>query len=209
MTEPLAAIVLAGGKSQRLGEPKPLVRLGDLTLIERVLGALAPLAQELLVVVASPEQAEILTLPPEARVVVDRQPGLGPLGGLYSGLLASPRPWCLAVACDMPFLNRSLLAHMAALAPGFDAVVPRPGGKLQPLHALYSRACLAAIEHCLQEGERKADAFLSAVSVRHVEDEEIAPLDPQWRSFFNVNSRDDLAQAQVVLLSSAAGSTAT
>jgi len=102
-----------------------------------------------------------------------------------------------------------LPAHMAALAPGFDAVVPRPGGKLQPLHALYSRACLAAIEHCLQEGERKADAFLSAVSVRHVEDEEIAPLDPQWRSFFNVNSRDDLAQAQVVLLSSAAGSTAT
>jgi molybdopterin-guanine dinucleotide biosynthesis protein A len=191
----VSGVILAGGESRRLGRNKALLRIGGQTLIERVLESIAPIAAEVIVVVASPEQAAALPLPSEKRVVSDRYPGCGSLGGIYTGLSASREPWVLLVACDMPFLNPTLLRRLMAMRRGVDAVVPRLEGQPEPLHALYSKTCLGPMERMLQAGQLKIAPLFEAVRVRYVDEGTIDRIDPDHRSFFNVNSPADVEEA--------------
>lgn len=124
----------------------------------------------------------------------DLYPGRGPLGGIYTGLLASKSDYNLVVACDLPFLNVELLQHLIMLSPGFDAVVPRLE-KVQPLHAVYSKSCLDVMKVQVEHNLLKITRFLDSMNVRYVEETECRSIDPQLLSFFNVNSRADLARA--------------
>jgi molybdopterin-guanine dinucleotide biosynthesis protein A len=191
----VSGAVMAGGVSRRLGRDKALERIGGKPLIERVLDALAPLTTEILVVLASPEQAEALLLPTSVRVLTDVYPGRGSLGGIFTGLEASGEPWSLAVACDMPFLNAELLRYVIEASAGVDAVIPRLGGRPEPLHALYSKACLAPMERMLQAGQLKIAPLFDAVKVRYLDDETIDRIDPKHLSFFNINTQADLEEA--------------
>jgi molybdopterin-guanine dinucleotide biosynthesis protein A len=191
----VSGVVLAGGESRRLGQNKALLRIGGQTLIERVLDCIAPMSAEVTVVVASPAQAAELPLPPGARVAIDRYPGCGSLGGIYTGLDASREPWVLLVACDMPFLNPTLLRRLMALRRGVDAVVPRLNGQPEPLHALYSKTCLEPLERMLQTRQLKIAPLFEAVRVRYVDEDTIDSIDPGHRSFFNVNSPADAEEA--------------
>jgi len=195
----VSGVILAGGESRRLGQNKALLRIGGRTLIERVVEAIAPLTAEVIVVVASPEQAAALPLPPSVRVVSDRHPGCGSLGGIFSGLAASREPWILAMACDMPFLNPTLLRHLMTARRGVDAVVPYLEGQPQPLHALYRKTCLAHIESRLRAGQLKIASLFAAVRVRYVDEATIDRIDPGHRSFFNINTPADLEEAQSLL----------
>jgi len=192
----VSGVILAGGESRRLGRNKALLRIGGRALIERVVEAIAPLTAEVIVVVASPEQAAALPLPPTARVVSDRYPGCGSLGGIFSGLAASREPWILAMACDMPFLNPALLRHLMTARRGVDAVVPYLEGQPQPLHALYRKTCLAPIEGMLRSGQLKIASLFTAVRVRYVDEATIDRIDPDHRSFFNINTPADLEEAR-------------
>jgi molybdopterin-guanine dinucleotide biosynthesis protein A len=191
----VSGVILAGGASRRLGRNKALERIGGKTLLERVVGAIAPLTAEVIVVVASPAQAAALPLPAGVRVVSDRFPGCGSLGGIYTGLSASPEPWTLVVACDMPFLNPRLLRRLMAMRRGMDAVVPCLNGQPEPLHALYSRACLAPMERMLRAEQLRIAPLFEAVRVRYVGEDTIDRFDPDHRSFFNVNSPADVEEA--------------
>jgi molybdopterin-guanine dinucleotide biosynthesis protein A len=138
---------------------------------------------------------------PGIRVVGDVHVGAGALGGIHSGLSASQTPYCLVVACDMPFLSASLLRYMIGKidpcdhgAP--DIVIPRVNGYTEPLHALYSRRCLKPIEEFIEQGGGRIIDFFSRVRVRYVGAEEVDRFDPQHRSFFNVNTPDDWLRAQ-------------
>ena len=124
----------------------------------------------------------------------DLYPGRGPLGGIYTGLLASKSDCNLVVACDLPFLNVELLRYLIKLSPGFDAVVPRVG-KVQPLHAVYSKSCLDVMKVQVEHNLLKITRFLDSMNVRYVEETECRSIDRQMLSFFNVNSRADLARA--------------
>lgn len=195
----VSGVIMAGGASQRLGRSKALERIGGKTLIERVIDSLVPLTTEVLVVVARPEQAAALALPPWVRVVSDRYPGRGSLGGIFTGVDASAQLWSLVVACDMPFLNRELLRHLTEESSDVDAVVPRLGGQPEPLHALYSKACLAPVEGMLRSGQLKIAPLFEAVRVRYVDEGTIDRLDPGHLSFFNINTQADLREARRLL----------
>jgi molybdopterin-guanine dinucleotide biosynthesis protein A len=193
----MTSIVLAGGKSLRLGRNKALEEIGGQTLIQRVINRLELLGTEVTVVVAQGDQ---LFLPDSrTKVVVDVYPAKGALGGIYSGLKAAPSFHSLVVACDMPFLNINLLRYLMELCPAFDVVIPRLEGKLEPLNAVYSKNCLGPMESMLHAGRLRIADFLPAVRVRYVDDAEVEKFDPQRLSFFNINSEADLERAKSLL----------
>jgi len=190
----MTSIVLAGGKSLRLGRSKCLETINGKSLIERVIERLKAVSSRILIVTSQ----EQLDLPAtcEAEVVVDFYPGKGPLGGIYTGLLASDSSHTLAVACDMPFLNIELLRYIIELSPGFDAVIPRlEEGKIEPLHAIYSKNCLDNMKTQLEHNQLEISRFLNTVRVRYIEQAECRRLDPQLLTFFNINSQSDLDRA--------------
>ncbi len=190
----VSSVILAGGQSRRMGINKALLKVGGRPIIERVIEKVSLVGEEVILVTNTPDECAYLGCP----MVADVYPGKGSLGGIYSGLKVVSNPYALVVACDMPFLNASLLRYMALLSPGHDVIVPRTGQGIEPLHALYSKACLPAIELSLQQSNMRTISFYSQVRVRYVEQEEIETLDPQRLSFFNVNSTDDLRRAREV-----------
>jgi len=199
----IAAIVLAGGKNRRLGRNKALETVGGKSNIERVFERLKPLTSQI-IIVTSQEQLD-LPVACKAEILVDIYPDKGPLGGIYTGLLASRSAHSFVVACDMPFLNTQLLRYMVKLSRDFDAVVPRLGqGMVEPLHAIYSKACLGNIKPQLEDGRLEAYSFFEAVRVRYVERAECQKFDPQLLSLFNINCQTDLDQA-VMLTTQNAG----
>jgi len=186
---------MAGGVSRRLGKNKALERIGGRALIERVVDRLIPVTTEVMVVVARPKQAEPLPLPSSVRVITDRYPGRGSLGGIFTGVDASAERWSLVVACDMPFLDLDLLRHLMAKSTNADAVIPRLNGQPEPLHALYSKACLGPMERMLRAGQLKIAPLFETVRVRYVDEGTIDRIDPRHLSFFNINTQAELEEA--------------
>lgn len=190
------SIVLAGGKNLRLGRYKALETVCGKTLIERVVERLRPLTDRILVV-TSQEQLPLTVTGVE--VLVDVYPGRGPLGGIYTGLLASRSLYSVVAACDMPFLNTELLRYMIELSPDFDVVIPRLGEEMvEPLHAIYSRNCLDNMKTQLERNQLRINSLLNAVRVRYVERAECQRFDPQLLSFFNINYQSDLDRANML-----------
>jgi len=192
----ISCIVLAGGKGLRLGRDKFLEVIGDSNLLQRVLSQLSSLNKDIIIVTATDKTFSQLLSYPGVRIVTDTYPGKGVLGGIYTGLAVSNTFYNLVVAGDMPFLNQALLRYMIQISSGFDLVVPRVGKLTEPLHAVYSKSCLAPIEQLLNQGELRVSALFDLVKVRYVEAEEIDIYDPKHLSFFNINTKADLARAQ-------------
>jgi len=190
----VTSIILAGGRNLRLGSSKALEIIGGKSLIERVVERVKLVSNQTLIVISQGQLALPVTV--EAKVLVDLYPGKGPLGGIYTGLLASPSSHSVVVACDMPFLNIELLRYMIELSPGFDAVVPRLGeGRVEPLHAIYSKGCLDNMKTQLEHNHLQISHSLTMLRVRYIERAECQKFDPQLLSFFNINSQSDLDQA--------------
>jgi len=184
----VSCVVLAGGQSTRMGVEKAFLDILGRPMIEWTLAGLTGLGQETIIVTNNPEPYRHLG----TRVVTDLFPGQGALGGLYTGLHHAQEELAVVVACDMPFLNRGLLAYQVGLAGGFDAVVPRIGRYMEPLHAVYARSCLEPIGALLRRGGQRFFDFFSAIRLRYVEQDEIERFDPEHRSFVNVNTPADL-----------------
>lgn len=184
----MTGLILAGGQSTRLGTAKALLRIGGETLLERAVSAVRPFCREIIVVSDPQSPAGSVE---DCTMVTDEQRGLGPLGGLVTGLAASGDEWNLALACDLPLVKRSLLELLIAESSGADAVVPRAGGRLQPLLASYSRDCLTAARAALAAGQRAVMAMLDRVRMKVLEEDRLRAVDPELASFTNVNTWDD------------------
>jgi molybdopterin-guanine dinucleotide biosynthesis protein A len=204
--EPVSAVVLAGGLSRRMGRDKRRLRLwGEAgpTLLEHTVATVGALCAEVVAVLNDPEAWPEL----QARLVGDVYPDGGALGGIYSGLAACSHSYALVVACDMPLLSPALLGAMLARPREYDVLVPRsptPGAArnnldVEPLHAVYGRACLGPMREALEGGRRQIAAFFPAVRVAHMEPEEIARYDPHGRSFLNVNTAEQMAEVERLL----------
>lgn len=188
--ERVSAAILAGGASRRMGRNKALLPIRGQTLIERVIDRVRPLADEVWVVTNTPEEYAFLNV----LTVSDRYPGVGPLAGLHAALDAARGDLVILLACDMPFVSVALLRYLLSLTAGVDAVIPRLGGREEPLHAIYRRVtCLPAVEAALHAGKRRLIAFLPAVRVRYVEEDELRRRDPELRSFLNANTPQEWA----------------
>jgi molybdopterin-guanine dinucleotide biosynthesis protein A len=115
----------------------------------------------------------------------------GPLGGIFTALVFSPNDWLFVKAVDMPFLVPELLSAMLVLRTGADLVVPMQGDYYEPLLALYSRRCIAAIAGILEGRERRIISLFKKVRVKSIPEDQWRALDPEGRSFFNVNTPED------------------
>jgi molybdenum cofactor guanylyltransferase len=188
----VSCVVLAGGKSSRLGRNKIFETIGHHNLLERVISRLSILESDIILVTGKDSSLPQLTQYPDVKVIQDIYPGKGTLGGLYTGLATSRTYYNLVVACDMPFLNLSLLRYIMSLAEGYDVVIPRTNNILEPLHAVYARSCLATIEFLMQQNRLSILELYPMVKVKYIEAMEIERFDPQHLSFFNVNTEADL-----------------
>jgi molybdopterin-guanine dinucleotide biosynthesis protein A len=189
----IGAAVLVGGKSRRMGVDKALLRLGSMTLLERIGGQLGALLSRVVLVGGENRFASFGW--PHAP---DRFPDAGPLGGILSAIEVVGRPWTLVTSCDLPLLEPALLEHLALLALDETravAVVPRHEGRAEPLCALYSVASLARLRRCFERGERSPTAALDSLAIHWVDTDELQRHDAELRSFFNVNTPQDLARA--------------
>ena len=194
MSEPssqITGVILAGGQSRRMGQNKALMRLGGIRLIDRVIQVMRQVCPQLLLVTNSPDIYADLALP----MIGDVWPDKGSLGGIYSALYHATTPYCLVVACDMPFLNAEVLRYLVAQKAGYDVVIPDVAGEQQPLHAVYSQACSAPIARRLEAHRLKITGFFPEVRVRTVPAEELQPFDPTLRAFQNLNTPEEFHAA--------------
>ena len=186
----VSAAIEAGGKSKRMGQDKAWIELDGEPLIRRVANVLAQVADEVIVVANDPKYATL-----GLRVVPDRFPDGGTLGGIATGVSAATYDRVLVAACDMPFLSaevwRVLLDHRYEA----DVVIPKIGGEFETLHALYTKACLASMERSLAAGKLRVISFFDEVKVQAIEERELRVADPTLRSFTNVNTPEELASA--------------
>jgi len=197
----ISCIVLAGGKSLRLGRDKAFETVDNRSLLQWVLFRLSLFNSDIIIVTSTEHPFTQFAGYPRLRIVTDTYPGKGPLGGIYTGLVTSESLYNLVIACDMLFLNQGLLRYMIQLSANFDLVVPRLGKLVEPLHAVYSKSCLAPIERLLKQGNLKIDQLFTLVRVRYVEAREINRFDPKHLSFFNINTEDDLEKARELIKS--------
>jgi molybdopterin-guanine dinucleotide biosynthesis protein A len=195
----VSAIILAGGKSQRMGVSKADLRLGKKSLLEWVAFALEGFGELLVVAPEAPK-----TLPAGAKLVTDepfdyaqvKPLGFGPLGGLYAGLAAASDEQSFVTGCDTPFLQPRLIAALIGQAQGYDALVPQAGQKKHPLCGVYSKTCLEPLASALASGKRSFISFFAEIAVCFIEVEELRTYDPQLLSFFNLNTPEDIAAAE-------------
>jgi molybdopterin-guanine dinucleotide biosynthesis protein A len=190
--------VLAGGKSSRMGagsdqdKDKAFLEFRGQTLLNRALAVMGTVCDRVAIVGDPSKFAKYES------VVADIFPGCGPLAGIHAALLHSPAKLNLMLAVDMPFVSRELLAFLFAAAEQSDAIVtvPRSGKGLQPLCAVYRRDFSTVAEQALRAGKYKIDAAFSSVSVRVIEEGELAAAGFSEQSFFNVNTPQDRLAAE-------------
>jgi FdhD protein len=183
----VSGVILAGGKSSRMGSNKALLPYRGGRFIESIHRQLAEIFEEVLLVTNNPEQYEFLP----CRKVSDIFPGAGALAGIHSGLYHGNSPAIFAVACDMPYLNNELVRHLADRADADSVIIPEGPAGLEPLHAVYGKGCLDAVEESLMAGERRIMSFFDRVSIVRVNSEQIAGFDPSFSSFCNINTPEE------------------
>jgi molybdopterin-guanine dinucleotide biosynthesis protein A len=188
----VAALVLAGGRSRRMGSNKALLVVDDRPVVERQVRLLETMFDEILLSTNDPEPFAFLGV----RSIPDRFPDCGPLAGIHAGLRAASASRVLAVACDVPFSSATLLRRLATFDPEADVVAARIRGEIEPLPGVYSRRCADAIEARLARGECKVGALFADVRVRELSEAEAAAFDPDLASFDDLDTPADVRRAK-------------
>ena len=193
MTVNIAAVILCGGESRRMGRSKAWLPVGDERMLQRIV-RLAGLAASPIVVVGAQEQ-ELPALPADAIVVRDTVAGRGPLQGLATGLgaLTDDVELVYATSTDVPFLELRWVGHLAKLSVGYDLVIPYVDGRHHPLAAVYRRrTVLPVIEDLLREDRLRPTLLVEIVKTRLVSEHELRTVDPELRTLINLNFPEDL-----------------
>lgn len=188
MMYPVTGMVLAGGKSSRMGVDKALLPLQDQNFLGLRINYLKPLFDEVMLVVDRPGKYHFEGV----SEAYDLFTGKGPLGGIHAGLLAARHDWAFVTACDMPYWDVSLVEKLLAERGDEDIVVPRYNGKLEPLLALYRKSCVPAIEDLIkQQHHRIHDLFQQVKTKIVVLDDAESEQTQAAKLFVNVNTPDD------------------
>lgn len=207
----LPVLVLAGGKSTRLGRDKASEVLASRSLLQRALDACADVASAFVIVKARGQVLPAVRAAVPVTRVEDAYPETGPLGGIVTGLDAVRRMYtsreppenapeaALVIGCDMPLLQAALLRELVRLSAGHEAVVPVHDGLPEPLCAVYAVACADASRRLVEQGAYRVAGLLDAVNGLLVEEEEWRSFDPDGLSFLNVNREEDLKRARAII----------
>lgn len=193
----MSAVILAGGKSSRMGKNKLLLSLGDMPLIGHLIHTVTGMFTECIVVTDTPEAYAQYPVRLTQDIIICAEKNS--LTGIHAGLTAAKHDYSLVIGGDMPFVQASVLEHLCRCAEGYDVAIIRDGPHFQPLCAVYHKNCLPHIEALLRAGRFKILGFFPHVRVRFVEMGDILPLDPEGITFFNVNTPGDYARALAFL----------
>ena len=193
--EHTTGILLAGGSSRRYGKNKAFLMINGIPLIERVTEKMKKIFQEVIVIANEKERFAYLGLP----VVEDIKKGLGPLGGIYTGLLSISNEAGFFIACDMPFIDEGLVRYMTDIRDNYWAVVPSVGDEIEPLHAIYSKSCLGDINNLIDSEIYQVRRFYSRINVRFVKEGEIRQFIAPEIAFLNINTPDEYVRIQSLI----------
>jgi molybdopterin-guanine dinucleotide biosynthesis protein A len=184
LTAGVTGVILAGGQSRRMGSNKALLPYRGGRFIESIYQTMTALFTEVLLVTNTPEQHQFLPCPK----VADIYQGMGALAGLHAGLYHSRSDQIFAVACDMPYLNTDAIRALLARRHQAAVIIPVSDRGPEPLHAVYSKACLAPMEQSLTSGKARIVSFFPLVNVHTITREHVATIDRDFSSFCNINT---------------------
>lgn len=194
---PYSALILAGGMGRRLGyREKALIDINGKTLIALIIERLEKVVDSIIISVRDRAQGELLkaALSREYRFACDIHKNTGPMSGILSGLSSCEDEYCFIAACDMPFINENVVRLLFRRSENFDAAIPRwEDGFLEPLHAVYR--CVPMIHETKKAIERGETIILAPVfkmKVNYVPMDDVRKLDPDLRTFININTNDDI-----------------
>ncbi|AHF05803.1 molybdenum cofactor guanylyltransferase [Desulfitobacterium metallireducens] len=191
---PVTGVLLAGGKSSRMGRDKAFLDYLGKPLIEKGLEELRSVFSEVIISTNSPERFQCYG----EKKVTDLYPGCGPLSGLQSGLQAAQFGYSFFVACDMPFIDPEVIRFLAGYCGKHDVIVPEVDGVLHPLHAFYHKNCLPLITEYLEKRSFKIIDFYPRCSVRIVREEEFRRFPQVARSLKNANTVQEWQELQTL-----------
>jgi molybdenum cofactor guanylyltransferase len=201
---PASAIILAGGQSRRMGTPKAALRFGNHTILERLIAELRGGFDDILII-AAPAQSEtfpighlLRTAPSSVRLLRDRSAYEGAAVALSYGLSAVANDVAFACSCDLPLLRTAVAHALFGMLNGYEAVIPVIGAKPQPLCAVYRRSVAPVIEMQLASGERRLARIAGALTAHRPGDLELRQIDPDLRSFLNINTPEDYDRALAI-----------
>ncbi len=195
MIEGVSGILIAGGKSRRMGQDKRFMKVSGESVFERTVSVLRSIFAENIVVLAEPIERLAVQ---DCSVVYDVIPNAGSLGGIYTGLMAVTQPRIFAVACDMPFLDTEIIRFMASYDDTADIVVAQLSGKFHPTHALYSKRCIPFLRVMAERNQLRIQELFQQEDLRIaiLGENELLPFASRVRSFRNINTPDDLASVE-------------
>jgi len=181
-------VILAGGENKRMPVPKAFIEVEGQRIIERNLGIMKQLFKEVFIITNQPESYIYLGVPLFGDIYNIR----GPMTGIFTALVNSKNSWIFISACDMPFLNGHLIEYLYSKRDDFSAVVPMAGDRVEPLFAFYSKSLLLLMEESILMGRPVIKDFLKNKKVKYVTVDEIKKIDPEMRSFINLNTPEDV-----------------
>nr|WP_274386075.1 molybdenum cofactor guanylyltransferase [Paenibacillus polymyxa] len=196
----VTGIIVAGGRSRRMGQDKALLEIDGATMLERMYTTLQQAAQRVVVVTRDNQGYGLSGM----ETVSDVFRGMGPLSGIHAGLSASTTEWGMVVACDMPFVQPEVLHDLLAVTkkwtelqgtrePALQAVIPSMDGRIHPLLAVYHRSVLPSAEECLRSGRLRLTDWLDKLNVRYATVEDLPGVsEDMWhKAVFNMNNPQD------------------
>jgi len=184
----ITGVILSGGKSTRMKTDKAFLKLGSSTMIEELVSRLEKKFSNLMIIANDREKYARFGI----EVIEDIIPDKGPLGGIYTGLIKSDSFYNFIFSCDAPFVNPGLIDYMISKAKGSDIIAPRWQDRFEPLHAIYSKNCIGAIERQLGKNELKVTNCFQYVKVRVINEKEISRFVSSQPFFANINTPQDL-----------------
>jgi molybdopterin-guanine dinucleotide biosynthesis protein A len=198
-----SAIILAGGFSSRFGQDKGLLQLANKPLIKHVLDVINNIVDEKIVVASSKVQAEnyAKVLGSDVNVIIDAEEAQSPLVGALTGFKEARGEYAILLSCDTPFVSRDVVSLLFEVCINRNAVIPRwPNGYIEPLQAVYcAKPAYEAAKNALSEGELNMQSMVDRLrSVRYVSTLVLQQLDPEFRTFFNINTPLDLKKAELM-----------
>jgi molybdopterin-guanine dinucleotide biosynthesis protein A len=185
------AIILAGGKSSRMGFDKQFLKLRDKYVIEIIAEKLEKVFSEIIIVTGRPEEYAKYGF----KLVEDEVRNFGPLAGIHVGLKNSGSIYNYVVACDMPFINLKYIRYMMQLIEEsdgcVDGVITKLGDWIEPFNAFYSQNLIGRIEESMKNGKRQINLMLQDANVLYVSEAKAREFSPDWEMFTNINTFKD------------------
>lgn len=184
------AIILAGGKSSRMGFDKQFLKIDQRRLMDSLINKLKKDFQEIIIVTNKPEYYIGLS----HKIITDKLKEKGPLGGIHAGLLESSSKYSFVLACDMPNINMEYVRYMkeSMKDQDLDGCVTNYMDWIEPFSSFYSRDLVKEIENHIDSGRRSINSMLKSLNIQYIEEEDARRFSPNWDMFLNLNTREDL-----------------